>query len=124
MQTMPHLEFPSASPEDLELQIGRHLLADDLGSKPVSDDEARAVGHRWFENRLEGFRLSVCANPIVMGHLTGAKVKARNELFAAVVDSLLTISGHGGVPVTTLAARLIHYGVGVLCPDCAHSAPK
>jgi len=103
------------SPDDLDLEIGRYLLADELGSKKVGDEEARSVGRRWFALQIEKLRSAVCDSDVVKNHLSGSQVKTRNELFAAVVDVLLKMSGLAGVPVATLGARLIHYGIEQLC---------
>lgn len=117
-------KFPTASPEELDIEIGRYLLAHELGSKDIGDDEARAVGQRWFAARLEIWRGEVCTNPIVRSQLMGTTAKTRNELFAAVVDALLKFTDVAGIPVTTLAARLIHYGVEQLCPELAEAGKK
>jgi hypothetical protein len=113
---MSDLTFPAASPDDLDLEIGRLLLADELGSKDVGDDEARAVARRWFATQIEKFRLAICSNSVIQNHLSGANAKTRNELFAAVADALLASRYYSGVPVATLSARLIHYGVEQVCP--------
>lgn len=115
---MTDLEFPSASPDDLDIAIGRSLLVDELGSKDVSDHEAREVGLRWFTARLDTFREVVCAHPLVRSQLLLKSAQKRNELFAAVVDALMAWKGYGRIPVTTLGARLVHYGVQNLCPGC------
>lgn len=102
------------SVDDLDLEIGRALLADELGSKKVSDRELRSTARRWLESNIDNFRYAICGNEIVQSQLMGEENIKRNELFTAVADALLSISGIG-VPLTTLAARLIHYGLERLC---------
>jgi hypothetical protein len=54
---------------------------------------------------------------MVQNQLLDEKAQSRNELFAGVVDALLRVPGLGAIPVTLLAARLIHYGMEQLCSE-------
>jgi hypothetical protein len=105
------------STDELDLVIGRYLLADQLGSKPVADAEAKAAAGRWLASNMARFRQGVCGHAIVQAHLLDKKAQNRNELFAAMVDALLRVPGLGQIPIAVLAARLVHYGVGQLCEN-------
>ena len=105
--------------DDLDLEIGRSLLADELGSKDISDSEVRSAARRWLQSNLVRFRTGVCSSTMVRDQLMGKSKKTRNELFAAVLDALLKVGGLGPVPVASLTARLIHYGLEQLCPEFA-----
>ncbi|MBI4277569.1 MAG: hypothetical protein HY660_03850 [Armatimonadetes bacterium] len=114
---MSDADLLAKSADDLDLEIGRTLLADQLGSKDVTDSEAKAAARRWLAANLDGFRRAVCTNAVVRGQLMAQTSKTRNELFAAVLDALLKVGGGGIVPVATLSARLIHYGLDRLCAE-------
>ena len=110
-------ECLAKSIDQLDLEIGRSILAEELGSKEASDREARSTAHRWLLTNIDRFRSSICSSPIVCEQLMGKNTKSRNELFAAVMDALLQIGGLGPVPVASLTARLLHYGLENLCPN-------
>lgn len=107
-------EALAKSMDELDLEIGRALLGDALGSKKVSDRELRSTARRWFEANLANFKVAVCSNEIVQSQLIGKANKTRNELFAAVADALMKIGGIA-VPLATLSAKLVHYGLEKLC---------
>jgi hypothetical protein len=111
------------TPDELDLELGRLLLADQLGSKPMSDTEAIATARRWLTTNLARLRGGVCGSPFVQQQLLAKPAQNRNELFAAVVDAVAKLAGFGSVPATLLAARLVHYGLGRLCGE-AESTSK
>lgn len=107
-------ELLNMSVDELDLEIGRALLGGELGSKDISDRELRTTARRWLESNLVNFRDTICNNEIVQQQLMADESKSRNELFTAVADALMKMSGIA-VPFTTLAARLIHYGLNKIC---------
>ena len=121
MPTTPD-DYLALAPEALDLEIGRALMAGQLGAKPVPDAEARAAAARWFEANLARFRGAVCGHPVVQAQLLDKQAQGRNELFAAVADALGKMAGIPGLPILALAAKLLHYGLGQLCP--AVTAPQ
>jgi hypothetical protein len=108
-------EVLNMTADDLDLIIGESLLEKYMGAKPASNSEKIAVAGRWFESNLNRFHNAVCPNPVVQKYLLGKDNETRNELFAAVVDALLTLGGVGTIPIAVLSARLIHYGLDQLC---------
>jgi hypothetical protein len=116
-RTIVGTEELEKSPEELDLEIGRLLLADQFGSKPFSEAEAMAAARRWLAANIAKLRDGICSNTLVQNELLNQKARSRNELFAAVADALVRVPGLGGIPVVVLAARLIHYGMGQLCGE-------
>ena len=117
MMPDPERSYLDMSPEELDLEIGRLALAEQFGSKPVSDAEARAVAGRWFAMNLARLRSGVCAHPLVQSQLLDKGAQNRNDLFAAIADAVAKLAAFGIVPVTLLSARLVHYGVNRLCAE-------
>jgi len=100
------------SDDELLLTIGNYLAADTLGSKPLSDLDKRQLASRWFNGQLPKFKKDLC------GHLkeqTGPRNQARNDLFKLLCD--LLSSAKLGVPVGSIAAKILNYGITTLCSD-------
>ena len=105
----------SMSLDELDLLIGESLMEGELGMKPPSNAEKRRAAQKWFEINLKRFSGVVCSNKIVKDYLLGKENKTRNELLAAVIDTLLKLGGFGTIPVAVLSARIIHFGLDRLC---------
>lgn len=100
---------------DLEIRLGEYLLKDSaLGVKPPSSTDKQRAAKRWFDSQIEDFRTLICTSSIIQS-LFGEdpRIRSRNEIFSAVFD--LLASRYNWLPVGTLAAILVHYGVDQLC---------
>jgi hypothetical protein len=97
----------------LDVMLGEALTAGEFGAKDLSDIEKQTAARRWLSVNLDRMRDAICGSR-VRTVLFGAEAEKRNLLFAAVVDALGTVRGLP-VPVSVLAARLIHYGLDRIC---------
>ena len=103
------------SEDEVDLAIGKALLKDSLGSKPLPDPETRNIAQRWFDYNLSGLRVAICEKGKVGNFLIGPDKKERNELVGLSVDALNKFYVPNPVPVALLAVKVVHYGVGKLC---------
>ena len=106
------------SSDHIEAMIGEALLADEFGSKGVSDAEKRSIARNWFTDNLDRFRDLLCGSHAVRDSVLGPGKKDRNALFGALIDVL---DAHFGVtvPVAALAVMIVHWGIDKVCPDLA-----
>ncbi len=114
---MENLDALNKSVDELDLEIGRALSFDEFGSSEASDIELIERARRWFEINLDKLHGAVCESEAIREHFSGIEAQKRNELLAAIIDALLKFGGFGTVPIASLAARVIHYGVERLCPN-------
>ncbi|RJL35817.1 hypothetical protein [Bailinhaonella thermotolerans] len=107
--------------DTLYILIGRAVLAAELKSTEPEDEESRATGRAWFERNLATFRKAVCSSVRIRRQVLAPGKVERNMLFAGLVDALAAAGGFP-VPVTVIAAQIVHFGVGRLCPNLSGAA--
>lgn len=102
------------SDDDLLLEIGDALFKQSFGAKPMSDAEKRQAGTRWFEANISSFRDRICQDTTFRAQFAPA-ARERNEIFRMLID---IVAAHFiGVPAGAVAAKLLNYGLGKLCPQ-------
>jgi hypothetical protein len=116
-KTPKGLEKLQKSVDELDIELGRLLLADEFGFKPITEAHAKATARHWLAANIVRFRNVVCTHPVIQKQLLHKQAQTRNELFLAVADALVRLQGLDGIPVALLAARLIHYGLEKLCAE-------
>ena len=104
------------SADQIEVMIGEALLADEFGSKDVSDSEKRSIARQWFASNLDRFRDLVCGSDAVRDSVLAPEKKDRNTLLGALIDVLDAQFGVT-VPVAALSVMIAYWGVDKLCPD-------
>lgn len=99
------------SESDLDILLGEAELDGSAGAKTASEAEKLELGRLSFSAHLPLMRKIVCEDTLIAS-LFATKQKERNDLIIAVAGLL---SGISPVPFV-LAARVLHYGYGQLCP--------
>lgn len=117
METIDNANYADLTENDLDILLGTALLQNSLGSKAMSDDEKRKVAQNWFRASMPTFASLLCEQGSVVNFLAGPERKERNELIANIAEILLKASGIDSsiIPVTAVAAKIWHYGVGQIC---------
>jgi hypothetical protein len=100
--------------DELMLLIGDSLLEGGFGAKPLPDVEKRQIAANWFASNLSEFRAKICGNASFRAQV-GPAAGNRNTLFALLFDTFT--SAHLGVPAGAIAAQILSYGLGNLCPE-------
>jgi hypothetical protein len=113
--THDDLKYAHLTQDELFAEIGRMLMADVAFAAPMSDDEYRQEGANWFMSFRETAKGVVC-KPEIIAQVTGPN-KDRTTLITILVNVFLAVDLHCPIPLGSLAAALLNYGVSLLCQN-------
>lgn len=111
--------------QELDLQLGDALYADDFGAKDPTDADKRRRATTWFAAQKASLQQAVCSQPVVQRYVQKEDAIER-ELFDAVLSAIASMAGVP-VPVGVLAAKIVRYGVSNLCqwdPDAPAASAR
>ncbi|MCX7257949.1 MAG: hypothetical protein NTZ64_14855 [Polaromonas sp.] len=103
------------SDDELLLKLANELVA--AGklrfSRPVPDEGKRERAARWLDGLLSELKLSICAEPRVVGYLQDPGIQNKVEIAAVVMDCL--VAAGVGVPLGTLSVLVVKGRLQELC---------